>query len=483
MATDATTCPSCGAHVPSGHHRCELCGTPVSHESDDDRTEAEATPGTQPAAPEGEGASADDSPTEPSAEESSAEESSAEESSAEASRPEESPAEAPAGGGVYCNQCGWQNPEGANFCSRCGSELQKVEGVSAPDGTRRVTADLPSGEPNASGGEAASAQEESPQEESPQAGGEDAAAAEDEEQQLMGQQLTMVVGTALLVVIGLFFVTLWSQSQSWGSGSGNGSGDASGSAPAQVPAPGGGGAQSGPAQPGGSGSPTGGTGAGIQRQDLSGLADSTSGEMPSSIRRDVDSLRTRLEEVSGVRARRTKAQLVNLYVGAGQVGRAAVLQQEIARSAGDVDEWQRAANLLYKWMQQLSSEDSRQKAFQVASQAALAYEKVVAEKPDDLDARTRMGETYLLTNNPMKGIEAINGVLEDDSTFVPARFQKGLALLQINRLDQAISQFEKVKQYADEGSGFYQQADRAIRIINERSGSGGGGEIGETGKR
>jgi len=28
---------------------------------------------------------------------------------------------------VYCAECGFQNPEAANFCSRCGSTLQKGE--------------------------------------------------------------------------------------------------------------------------------------------------------------------------------------------------------------------------------------------------------------------------------------------------------------------------------------------------------------------
>jgi cytochrome c-type biogenesis protein CcmH/NrfG len=64
-------------------------------------------------------------------------------------------------------------------------------------------------------------------------------------------------------------------------------------------------------------------------------------------------------------------------------------------------------------------------------------------------------------------MEAINQVLEDDSTFVPARFQKGLALLQINRLDQAVTQFESVMEFASQDDPFYEQAKRAIKVIRE----------------
>ena len=28
---------------------------------------------------------------------------------------------------VYCSECGFQNPESANYCSRCGALLQKGE--------------------------------------------------------------------------------------------------------------------------------------------------------------------------------------------------------------------------------------------------------------------------------------------------------------------------------------------------------------------
>ncbi|MFB6098753.1 MAG: tetratricopeptide repeat protein, partial [Salinibacter sp.] len=159
---------------------------------------------------------------------------------------------------------------------------------------------------------------------------------------------------------------------------------------------------------------------------------------------------------------------VNLLIGAGHPGRAAVVQKKLAEATGTVEAQRRTADLLYRWMQKMQSQGQRRKVFQVARHAAQAYEKVANRRPEDLDARTRMGEAYLLTNEPMKGIKAINAVLDDDSTFVPARFQKGLALLQISRLDQAMKQFNKVKKYAEKGSPFYQQAEQALKVIKQQ---------------
>jgi hypothetical protein len=40
---------------------------------------------------------------------------------------------------VYCSECGFQNPEAANYCSRCGALLQKSE--AAAETTQSFTAD------------------------------------------------------------------------------------------------------------------------------------------------------------------------------------------------------------------------------------------------------------------------------------------------------------------------------------------------------
>ena len=207
---------------------------------------------------------------------------------------------------------------------------------------------------------------------------------------------------------------------------------------------------------------------------LQTLVDNLSGPVEGAVAGKIDSLRATLEGAEGDRQRQLRAQLVRLYIGAGVPGRAALVQSKLADQSGRVADRRRTANLLYKWMRQVESQGDRAKVADVARHVADAYASVVEQRPDDLDARTRMGEAYLLTNNPMNGIRAINQVLEDDSTFVPARFQKGLALLQINRLDQAVRQFERVMRHASQEDPFYQQAKRAIEVIREQSSSNRG---------
>lgn len=207
--------------------------------------------------------------------------------------------------------------------------------------------------------------------------------------------------------------------------------------------------------------------------DLDALVDELGDSLEGERAESADSLRTLVEQATGEERRRLQGELVALYLDAEVLGRAALVQSRMAED-GDVDAQRRAADLLYRWMRAVEADGDRAQVSEVAGHVAQAYAAVAEQRPEDLDARTRMGEAYLLTNSPMEGINEINAVLDDDSTFVPARFQKGLALLQINRLNEAARQFERVLEYASEDDPFYRQAERAIEVINEQGSSSQG---------
>jgi hypothetical protein len=293
-----------------------------------------------------------------------------------------------------------------------------------------------------------------------------------DEQAVMGQRIMLMVGGALVLVVGLFFVTQWSQQYQWGD-----SGSDTEAPSAQSAAPGQGEGGSGPVGGGIAARQQSQGGASGSLTDLGTLVRQQADSVGSAMAGQVDSLRSRVRSAQGDSKQQLRAQLVNLLIGAGQPGRAALQQTRLAEASGATDDRRRAADLLYKWMRKLQGEGNRQSVVEVARHVAEAYGAVVDARPDDLDARTRMGEAYLLTNKPMEGIRAINSVIEDDSTFVPARFQKGLALLQIGRIQQALSEFRAVRGNAEQGSPFFRQAGQAIDAIQKRmnesqSGSG-----------
>ena len=416
---DDHSCSSCGARVPADADQCELCGTSVPTASDSSDSPPSDTDASGEAAPTA-GDAADPSP-EPGADASDA---------------------------VYCHQCGHENPVAANFCSQCGTELEDLAGTTSPEGTRAVTADLPEGTDEAAASEAP-------------------ADVPDDSEAEVGRQLAWMVGAGLVLVLGFFGITQWSQQYEWGGEQGGPSASASQGASAQGQRP---------AAQGGTTSerPAGAQGMTTEPKALQALVTELGDTLNGPVVGQIDSLRSLESDATGQEKQRVQSELVRLYIGAGAPGHAALVQQKLADASGTVEARRRAADLLYQWMRQVERTAGRARVSDVARHVASEYEGVVQKRPQNLDARTRMGEAYLLTNNPMKGIQAINGVLKDDSTFVPARFQKGLALLQINRVDQAVQQFKRVKAHADAQNPFYKQAERAIEVINERTSTQGG---------
>jgi len=429
MSSDSPTCPSCGARVSPDSNRCTLCGTPLDRDSEVDST-------------------SDGSASSSSSEVNTTAETG--EESVRLSDPDGEGTDETDAPPVYCNQCGWENPGGARYCSRCGYELQDLSDAGTPTGTRPVAANLPVGSDDSTEGDASTETEST----------------ETDEEKVMGRKIALVVGVAVAVVVGFFLITHWSQNQSWGGGD---------AAPGASP----GSEQSAPP---GRAERSGG-GAANAPSDLQSLVEQEGETLTGDVATEVDSLRSVVEEAGGADQQRVRAELVQVLTGAGAPGRAALEQRKLADATNTGQDRRRTADLLYRWMRDVQGQGDRQKVFDVARHVAEAYEAVAEQEPQDLDARTRMGEAYLLTNNPMQGIRAINAVLEEDSTFVPARFQKGLALLQINRLDEALQEFRSVTRHADPGAPFYSRAQQAIQVIEEQAENGTRGAGAQAGAR
>jgi tetratricopeptide (TPR) repeat protein len=395
MSTDETrTCPACGARLSDDADACDLCGTPVT-----------ATDLPQVEDPDAAASSSGGSADQDTADD-----------------------------GVYCNACGWQNPPDARFCSQCGEALQAVEETS----TKPVDAKLPRAQDSASTSDP-SADEPSEDEAS--------------DSSITTYQVGIVIGVALLAVVGLFLASTLSQQVQWSgedeggaqplSATGN---DASGAA--------------------------GGESAASGEPNLLGLVRQTATDsIPSQLRGQIETLQNEISQRSGVERRAKQQELVNLYVGAGQLGQAAIIQRRIAESSGSPEAWRRTGDLLYSWMETL--EGQQPASSQVAESVVQAYQQVLDQQPDNLDVRTDMATAFLQTNQPMRGVEEINRVLEEDPDHFQARFNKGIMLTMIGRAEEAIQQFERVKEIVGTDSPYHQQANQAIETIRSRmSGEG-----------
>ncbi|WP_022834348.1 zinc-ribbon domain-containing protein [Salisaeta longa] len=330
--------------------------------------------------------------------------------------------------GTACPSCGSTNPAGAQFCNQCGAglasdeaagEASADEGAEGIAGARPVQADLPRGKAPASPDESAAAPE---------------APAD-----VQGPPVAWVVGGAVAVVLVLFGVTLWSQ-QTW----------------PETPSEG----------------PTTATQASAeQTAALPDLVTQYSAAVPEALVPQIDSLRRAIAQASGAPQQQVRQALVNVYIGAGQNGRAALVQRRLARQTGTAADWQRAGDLLYAWLDRVSNQPQgmpRTAITATADAIVQAYEKVLAQQPNNLDVRTEMATALLQTNQPMRGVQEINRVLAQDPEHYQARFNKGIMLVMIGRAQEAIAEFEKVQEIVGAGSPYYKQAAQAIETIQAR---------------
>ena len=410
-------CPSCGALIPPDSGACPLCGYALAGD-DNDSHPPDDTPDTESAKSDANAPNA----SEPGASE------------------DANPA---ADGAAYCTECGTAFAPGDKFCSQCGTARPGSERpASAPEGTRPVAADLPAG------ASAPASPEPDEREAAPDAVDESA----------INRKLAWLVGGAVVVIAVLFLGTLFSERAgdplartAAERNAGDNIGQQSEAAPG---APNAGNAPAGNAR---AGSPA----------SVDALIDEYSPQASESVAAQVDSLREEVDREDGIMRQTLQQEIVNTYIGAGQLGRAARVQKTMAENSGDPDAWRRTGDLLYSWMEELGQGNTSNAIAQVAPHVVDAYERVLEQEPGNLDVRTDMATAMLQTNSPMRGVEQINQVLEEDPDHFQARFNKGIMQLYIGRVDAAVDEFEEVKRIVGEDSPYYERADQAITVARE----------------
>ena len=376
---DRTVCPECGARLPKGVERCDLCGAAQERTrstSDDSAvddsaaTRADSIP--KPTLPEG----WMDTP--------------------------ETAANRSAAVTVFCNACGWENPPDSKFCSQCGAGLQDARAETRHGAARRSSPILP-----------------------PEVG--DAESSKGENDGPLARHIAVVVGLAVLVVVALFMVTVISKQRPASPA------DATVTAPATTRA-------------------------------ASIIQEHEAMPVPERYQERVDSLRTAIESENADEALEARHQLVEFFIGIGRIDRAAIEQMRLAEASQELADLKMSGDLLSDWME-IAEPDSKP---QIALLTIDAYIRVLEQQPDDLETRADLGWAYQYDpQNPMEAIRQTNLVLEKDADHLMANYNKGVFLMRINRLDQALEQFERVKVLAGAESPYYRQADMWIVTIRE----------------
>lgn len=102
---------------------------------------------------------------------------------------------------------------------------------------------------------------------------------------------------------------------------------------------------------------------------------------------------------------------------------------------------QRAADAYFQAFS-FAATDERVKL--LGGKARELYEKVLKASPDNLDAKTNLGMTYMASDNPVKGIGLLREVLAADPRNEKALYNLGILAVQSNQFDKAVERFKEL---------------------------------------
>ena len=133
--------------------------------------------------------------------------------------------------------------------------------------------------------------------------------------------------------------------------------------------------------------------------------------------------------------------LVAAYEKIGQYENAAQYAGQLVKLSPTSEHLRKAGDLYYEAFTFAVDAD---RAKSLGEQVRQYYGQVLEAQPDDLEAKTKMGMTYLATDNPMQGIQMLREVVAEDENNELAIYNLGLLSMQSGQYDKAIDRLEKV---------------------------------------
>ena len=120
---------------------------------------------------------------------------------------------------------------------------------------------------------------------------------------------------------------------------------------------------------------------------------------------------------------------------------AAFYASQLAEASADSEIQEKTLDLYYQAFTFALDEN---KARSLGEKVRYYGEAVLNENPANLEAKTKMAMTFLTTTEPMKGIQMLREVVEEDENNELAQYNLGLLSMQSSQYDKAIDRFKKV---------------------------------------
>jgi tetratricopeptide (TPR) repeat protein len=115
----------------------------------------------------------------------------------------------------------------------------------------------------------------------------------------------------------------------------------------------------------------------------------------------------------------------------------------VAQAQPSEKAWQRAADAYYQAFSFATTPERREL---LGKEARDLYDKVLADNPNNLDAKTNLGMAYMSSDNPVKGVSLLREVLEQDPKNQKVLYNLGILAIQSNQYDRAAERLGQLVQ-------------------------------------
>lgn len=170
-------------------------------------------------------------------------------------------------------------------------------------------------------------------------------------------------------------------------------------------------------------------------------AESHSPQLSEPQKLELNSLKAELLATSGESKVAVLEKIAGLFVTGNVLDSAGYYFEKVAEIAPTESNWLRTADAYF---QAYNLALRSQNVSKFAEKAQEAYKKVLAKSPNNLQAMTNLGMTYVTSASPMEAIGMLRQVLEINPDYEPALMNMGVLSLQSNQHDKAASRFRQV---------------------------------------
>lgn len=164
-------------------------------------------------------------------------------------------------------------------------------------------------------------------------------------------------------------------------------------------------------------------------------------------------------------------QLKAGFLSAVQAGNSPIFADSLAHLYQKADKYDSAAwvlgqaNTFFESPENaLKAADAYYKAFtfavnaekrkELAQKAGSLYQSLLAQKPSDLDIKTKLALTFMVTESPMQGVSMLREVIAENPTHQSALFNMGMLSVQSGQIDKALGWLKTLMEhYPDDVQG------------------------------